>query len=70
MSQAVGLIDIMTAINAVRRRPGGQADLARRSGCSPAYINMVVNGEGDPSEPVLRALGFRKLVSISYERVT
>ena len=61
--------EILSALNAACREPGGQRRLAEAAKVSPAYINIAVNGHRDIPKPVLRALGFRKVVTVSYERI-
>lgn len=69
MTKPVTLSEIVIALNAECRKPGGQKALARKCGVISAYVNMVVNGARDPTGSILRELGFKKIVSVSYERV-
>lgn len=46
---------------------GGQKAFADTHGMSPQYVNDVVNWRRDPSEKILTAIGYKKL--ILYERI-
>lgn len=62
------LNDICVALNEVARTRGGQAKLARKAGVSRSFVNLVVDGERDITDPLIQALGFRKVVS--YRRIS
>lgn len=59
---------VCDALNEIGRTRGGQAELARKAGVSRAFVNLLVNGERDITDPIIKALGFRKV--ISYQRIS
>lgn len=44
-------------------------DFAKTIGVSASYISAVMTGKKPPSEAVLQALGYRRVVRVEYERV-
>lgn len=49
---------------------GGVRKLAKRLKLSPAHVSDVRHGKRHPGPTVLRHLGLRKVVTITYEPVT
>lgn len=42
------------------------ADFAKDIGVSGAYLSKVMNGKSPPSDTVLSAIGYERVVSVSY----
>lgn len=74
MSEAAGspctFPDILAALNVACRGYGNQSALAEKAGVTPQYINRVINGLSPPGPSLMHALGFRKIVTVSYERIS
>jgi len=59
-----GLHEVFTALNKACATHGGQAALAKKTGFSQQYVNVVVTARREVPEAGALALGFRKVVSM------
>ena len=46
-----------------------QKDLAAELGVSEPFLSMVLNGKKAPGPKILKAIGLKRLVRVSYERI-
>lgn len=58
-----GLADLYADLRGACEAAGGQKAWAERHGVSPQYVNDVLNARRDPGASILRALGWKRVVT-------
>ena len=62
--------DVVRLLHRMVDRAGSRAALAKEFGVSPAYIGDVLLGKGDPGPAILKVLGLRRQVQITYVKAS
>jgi len=58
--------DLIKVLEQRAKRAGSRSALAREMGVSPAYVGDVLLGKRDPGPAILKVLGLRRQVQITY----
>ncbi len=63
-------LDILTELRVhIARKYKTQSAAAKKWGCSPAFVSMVLGGEKDPTDWMLADMGYEKTTETSYKKV-